>query len=437
MSESLRRAIATGPMTPFQTAAIAVCVGLNMLDGFDILAMSFAASGVKAAWGLADFQLAKLLSAGLLGMGAGALVLGPCADRYGRRRIVLLAVALAALGMCASAAARDFGDLLVLRVVTGFGIGGTIANVAVVVSEFATDRWRRVALGAYATGYSVGATLGGALAAYAIPQFGWRAAFAIGGTLSLLLLPVAWRRLPESLDFLLTRRPSGALDRLNAQLAAMGHAPLIELPAPTAAPTVRADLRLLLRPTTLLVWAMFFCTMAGFYFVASWTPRLAHAAGLGESLGLQAGVLLNLGGIAGCALYAAIVARIDAHRLLLGALLGSVLLMLAVSLVLGQVAGTLVALLLVGVITNAAMAGLYAVGPPLYPTAVRATGMGWALGIGRLGAIAAPLVAGALADAGRGPADLYRVFAVPFALAALAMLLIGPVRPLATTPESR
>jgi benzoate transport len=431
MSESLRRAIATGPMTPFQTAAIAVCIGLNMLDGFDILAMSFAASGVKADWGLADFQLAKLLSAGLLGMGTGALVLGPCADRYGRRRIVLLAVALAALGMCASAAARDFADLLALRVVTGFGIGGTIASVAVVVSEFATDRWRRVALGAYATGYSVGATFGGALAAYAIPHFGWRAAFAIGGALSLLLLPIAWRRLPESLDFLLVRRPPGALARLNTQLAAMGRPPLAELPAPVARPSVRGDLRLLLRPATLLVWAMFFCTMAGFYFVASWTPRLAHAAGLGEALGLQAGVLLNLGGIAGCALYATIVARVDAHRLLLGALAGSVLLMLAVSLVLGQIAATLVTLLLVGVITNAAMAGLYAVGPPLYPTAVRATGMGWALGIGRLGAIAAPLVAGALAEAGRGPAELYRVFALPFALAALAMLLIGPARPVA------
>ena len=143
MSIDIRQTLAQGPLTRFQAAAIAVCVSLNMLDGFDILAMSFAASGVKADWHLLDAQLGALLSAGLVGMGLGSLIFGPCADRWGRRRIVLLSVAVAGIGMLSSAAARGLHDLLILRILTGLGIGGTIASVAVVVSEYSPDRWRR------------------------------------------------------------------------------------------------------------------------------------------------------------------------------------------------------------------------------------------------------------------------------------------------------
>lgn len=434
MTGDLRRTLAEGPLTRFQLAAIAVGIGLNMLDGFDILAMSFSASGVKADWHLLDAQLGALLSAGLVGMGLGSLTLGPVADRLGRRNVVLFSVALAGAGMLGSAAARGFYDLLVLRVLTGLGIGGTIASVAVVVSEYAPDRWRRTALGAYATGYSIGATVGGALAAYAIPRYGWRSAFVIGGSMSLLLLPLAWRRLPESIDFLLTRRPASALRRVNALLEAMHRPTIGALPesadgagASGAAP-VRAQLSLLMTPATGLVWAMFFCTMAGFYFIVSWTPRLLHAAGLSASQGLTGGVLLNLGGIAGCALYAIAAARADAHRLLLAALVGSAVLIAAFSLTMTRLDAALWTALLLGIISNAAMAGLYAVGPPLYPTAVRATGMGWAIGIGRFGAILSPLASGALSDHGWLPAQLYTLFSVPFAIAAVAMLLIGPAR---------
>jgi MFS family permease len=406
LSQYPQRGLALGPITAFQLAVIALCVGLNMLDGFDVLAMSFAASGVKASWQLLDSQLGALLSAGLVGMGLGSLTLGPCADRWGRRIIVLLSVILASLGMLGSALARDYAELLVLRVLTGIGIGGTIASVAVIVSEYAPDNWRGTALAIYAMGYSIGATIGGALAAYAIPRYGWRAAFAIGGTLSLLMLPLAWRKLPESHDFLLTRRSPSGLRRVS----------------------VGAQLRLLMRPSTLLVWIVFFCTMAGFYFILSWTPRLLNAAGLSAGQGMTGGVLLNLGGIAGCGLFALAAARADTHRLLLVALIGSALLIVVFGLVMSRLHIALWTALLLGIIANAAMAGLYAVGPPLYPTAVRTTGMGWAIGIGRFGAILAPLVSGGLLDRGWLPAQLYFFFGAPFVVAAVAIVLIGPAR---------
>jgi benzoate transport len=429
LSRDPQRTLAQGPVTGFQLVVIAICVGLNMLDGFDVLAMSFAASGVRADWHLHDSQLGALLSAGLVGMGLGSLTLGPCADRWGRRIIVLFSVALAGLGMLGSALARGYAELLILRVLTGIGIGGTIASVAVIVSEYAPDHWRGTALAIYATGYSIGATIGGALAAFAIPRYGWRAAFAIGGTLSLVMLPLAWRKLPESLDFLLTRRSPAGLRRVNAVLKAMRQPSLTALAEPLSGQdSVRTRLRLLMRPSTLLIWILFFCTMAGFYFIVSWTPRLLNAAGLSAGQGMTGGVLLNLGGIAGCGLFAFAAARADTHRLLLGALIGSAVLIAGFGLVMSRLDIALWTALLLGIIANAAMAGLYAVGPPLYPTAVRTTGMGWAIGVGRFGAILAPLASGALLDRGWLPAQLYFFFSAPFIVAAVAIFIIGPTR---------
>ncbi len=413
----MRRSIATGPITAFQLAAIAICVGLNMLDGFDVLAMSFAASGVKGEWHLIDSQLGALLSAGLVGMGAGSLTLGPCADRWGRRRVILLSVSVAGLGMLGSAWAGGFYELLWLRVVTGIGVGGTIASVAVVVSEYAPDRWRGPALAVYATGYSIGATLGGALAAYTIPRYGWRSAFAIGGAMSLLLLPLAWWRLPEPHDFLLTRRPVPAARLPAADLAQGG-----------SQRSFREAIALLLTPSTMLVWLTFFCTMAGFYFIVSWTPRLLNAAGLSTRQGMTGGVLLNLGGIAGCGLFAIASIRANTQRLLCVSLLGAGVAIIAFGVTMTRVELALGTALLLGIIANAAMAGLYAVGPPLYPAAVRTTGMGWAIGIGRFGAILAPLLSGALLDRGATPAQLYFFFSIPFAVAAIAMFLVGTTR---------
>src|SRR5881275_846758 len=307
----MRQAVAQGPLSSFQARAIALCIALNMLDGFDILAMSFSASGVKAAWNLPNSELGELFSAGLVGMAAGSLLLAPCADVFGRRRIILVSVLIAGAGMLGSVAARGFGELLALRALTGVGIGGTIASVAVLVSEYAPDRWRSAALAAYSTGYPVGATLGGAL-------------------ITLALLVVAWRALPESLDFLLARRPPGALGRLNELLVRMRLPELGVLPGSPASSgarpaETRAPLRWLLTPTTFLVWVTFFCTMAAFYFFVSWTPRLLNAAGLSATAGLTAGVLLNLGGIVGCGGFAVVAARADARRLLIGSLIASAL----------------------------------------------------------------------------------------------------------------
>ena len=429
MTGDVQRRMAEGPFTALQVVAVGVCVCLNMLDGFDILAMSFAASGVKSAWHLDDSHLGYLLSAGLVGMAIGSLAIAPWADRIGRRPVVLLSVTIAGVGMIASAAAAGFPQLMVLRICTGVGIGGTIASAAVIASEYAPQRWRSVALAVYATGYSIGATVGGLLTALAIRHSGWRSAFVIGGALSLALVPVAWRLLPESIDFLLVRRPPNALRRINGLLMGMRHAPLRVLPEHSDPDHQSRGVLALLRASTtrvaMFAWVMFFCAMAGWYFIASWTPRLLTAAGLSASQGLSAGILLNLGGIAGCGLYAWGASLVNARSLLAGALIATAFLIATFGFSLGNLSAALGIAVLLGVIANSVMAGLYAVGPGLYPTPVRATGMGAAIGIGRIGAILAPTVSGALLDAGWTPRGLYLGFSAPYFVAALALWRIG------------
>jgi len=407
--------------------ALAVCVGLNMLDGFDVLVMSFTASGVSAEWSLSGRQLGLLLSAGLVGMAAGALSLGPLADRWGRRSVILSSLWIVSFGMLLSGFSQSFLMLGLLRVLTGVGIGGILASATVLIAEYASERWRNTASCLYTAGYALGATAGGAVAAILIGRFGWRAAFQFGTAMSLVMLPFVYWGLPESVDFLVTRRPSNALLRLNALLERMNRATVSVLPLSASSTdalrpggTRRLFTPSLARATT-CVWIEFFFMMAGYYFVFSWTPRLLTASGLTAAQGITSGVLLSLGGILGTVLFAFIARHIDIRRLTCAALVASGALMLLFALTRNHLTVALLTGVLLGGLVNGGMAGSYALTPPLYPPGVRTTGMGWAIGIGRFGAILSPIGAGAFIDAGWPPMQLYVLFSSAFFVATLAL----------------
>ena len=429
----VRRMLDEGPMSRLQIGAVAVCVALNMLDGFDVLVVAFTASAISAEWSLSGAELGVLLSAGLFGMAGGSLFVAPWADRFGRRAIILLCLALMTAGMLLSAVAQSMPQLAVLRVATGLGIGGMLASIGVITAEYSSSRWRSTNVSLQTTGYPVGATVGGAIAAVLIAQFGWRAAFLFGGIVSALMIPLVLRRLPESLDFLLARRPPDALERVNGLLRRMGRSELAQLPARTAAETpaagnpVRGLFAESFRRSTLLIWSAFFLLMFSFYFIMSWTPRLLVTAGLSAEQGITGGVLLNLGGIFGGALFAWLASRAGLRRLtcvFLGvtalgtALFGFVATELAVAFTIA---------LAIGVFLFGSMAGLYSLAPIIYAAGVRTTGMGWAIGIGRFGAILSPMIAGLLVDAGWSTPYLYCAFAVPLvaAMAVTRALRVG------------
>lgn len=433
----MRSAIDNGPMTRFQWSVVAVCVLLNMLDGFDVLVMAFTARSVTTEWALTGTQTGLLLSAGLVGMALGSLLVAPWADRIGRRPVILGCLAVAGVAMLLSSVSQNATQLGALRVVTGLGIGGILAGSNVISSEFASRRWRGFAVSLNSTGYALGATLGGLLAALLIGGSGWRSVFLVGGIATIISIPLVWARLPESLDFLIARRPAGALERVNALAKRLGQAALDRLPEPTApAGGVGAGFRALLtsrlRRTTVLLWVAFFGVMAGFYFVTSWTPTLLVDAGLSASQGITGGTLLNVGGIFGAALLGLLATRYALRNVLIAYLVITAALLavfiastssLALAFALGGV---------IGLFVNGCVAGLYALTPGVYDAGIRATGVGTALGIGRAGAITAPALAGVLLDGGATPQSLYVAVGVVFVAVAAALTLLRVVQPISS-----
>ncbi|EME60642.1 vanillate transporter [Rhodococcus ruber BKS 20-38] len=428
MELDLRHRIATGPMSRFQWTAVALCVLLNVLDGFDVLVMAFTSQSVSQEWGISGSVLGLLLSAGLFGMAIGSIALAPWADRVGRRTMILVCLALSSTGMLLAAVSQNAGQLGALRVLTGIGIGGILASSNVISSEFASNRFRGLAVTLNSTGYAVGATLGGVVAVVLQSTSGWRSVFLFGGVCTAALIPLVWFRLPESLDFLFARRPANALERINSFAVRAGHPPVRALPPASAAADTRKSgvgpAELLApgqRRSTLLIWGAFFLTMFGFYFVTSWTPKLLVEAGMSATQGITGGVLLNLGGILGTALLGVMTVRFRLGRVLVGYLLVSAILLAAfvpatVTVAVGFVLGAAI-----GVVVNGCIGGLYALTPAVYAPSLRATGMGWGIGVGRIGAIMSPIVAGAFLDAGWTAAELYLLVAVAFLGAAVVV----------------
>jgi len=429
MRLDVRRTIDESPMSRFQVIAVTVCVVLNMLDGFDVLAMAFTAASVSAEWHLNGKQVGVLLSAGLFGMGAGSLFLAPLADRFGRRAIILTSLLVIAAGMLMSAFASNAEQLALLRALTGAGIGGMLASLTVITAEYSSNRWRSGAISMQSTGYALGATLGGIVAAVLLASVGWRSVFLFGGIATAATLPLVLAWLPESIDHIMVKRPRGALEKVNRILGRMGRAAietLPELPPQHAAGKSRALTSLLspaILPRTLAIWLAFFLVMASFYFVMSWTPKLLVQAGMSASQGITGGVLLNVGGMFGCTLFSLLSARMPLRSLLYAYLMSGVATLVMFGFVMSSLEVSMMVAVAIGAAVSGCIGGLYALAPLLYPTEARATGMGWAIGMGRIGAILAPLSVGALVDAGWQVSYLYVLFAAPLVIAAVAVTI--------------
>ena len=358
-------------------------------------------------------------------MAAGSLLLAPLADRWGRQPVTLLSLVLIASGMLLSGYTRSQHELALMRVLTGLGIGGMLASVTVIIGEYSSDKWRGMNIALYTAGYPLGATIGGLAAAWMLTHYGWRSVFIAGGVATAIMIPIVFWRLPESVDFLIAKRPKAALQKLNGLLSKMGRAPLSQLPVSASQEKTGNSVAGLFRngllSTTVLIWLGFFMLMFGFYFALSWTPKLLVSAGLSTTQGITGGVLLNLGGMVGGVLFGAFSVRVH-----LGRLTAFAMLLAGVNLALfGALSSSLLTAFAVafaiGVFLFASMAGLYAVTQSSYPVQVRTTGIGYAIGVGRLGAILAPLCAGFFIDAGWTPNKLYYVFALPLFAAMVAM----------------
>jgi benzoate transport len=418
------------PMTPFQTMAVVMCMVLNSIDGFDVLAISFAAPVISEEWGLTPQKLGLLFSSGLAGMAAGSLFVAPLADRLGRRWMTLASVLGVTVGMFLSALTQNVLQLAATRVVTGLAIGAMLPSLATVVAEYSSARRRELCVVVMSTGYPIGATIGGIAAVFLIASFGWRGVFVFGGLLSLAMLPIVSRTLPESLAFLAARRPEGALERVNLLLRRLGRREIDRMPEPRRQEkaSVRDLVKGRLGASSAALCTAFFCVMASFYFVVNWTPKLLVNAGLRAEQGISGGVLLNVGGIVGATVLGLLAARVGPFRIVALTMLAGA----AAVVSFGYLADTLTVAMVLAAVAGyflfGSMVGLYAIMPSVFPAEVRNTGAGLSIGVGRIGAIVSPYLAGVLLAAGWSSSATYLAFALPLLVAAVATFLLAGLR---------
>ncbi len=417
-------------MTGLQLRAVTFCFFLNMLDGIDILAISFAAPLLSREWGIEPATLGVVFSAALAGMMAGSMLLAPLGDVIGRRKLLTVALALIAVGMLGVMFASSVRELLILRFITGCGLGGVVPTMAAFAAELSPQRHRSFAVTLVQGGYPLGATITGLLATWMLPNFGWQSLFVLGGVITVLSLPFVFVLLPESPEFLLSRQPPGALERMNRILRGMGQAEIAALPGaaatggePRGIAQILAALRKLFsaehRVDTLLLWVAFFMSLLTLYFLQNWVPQLVANAGQTDSQAFSAGTILNLGLFVGMGSVGYFADHFGLRRVIATYLAATAVALLSFSYLQGATA-VAIGLGVAGV-TQGGFIGLYAVGARIYPAAIRITGIGWAIGVARLGAVLGPYVAGVLVARGMGMAGSFLVFAIPLAVGAIAV----------------
>lgn len=429
MSNDPRITLAQAPMGRLQIIAVIMCFLLTALDGFDVLSISFAAPGIAAAWGIDRAALGLVLSMELFGMAAGSIVIGALADRFGRRPAVLACLVLMSMGMYLASTADGVLIMSIYRFATGIGLGGMLATTAALAAEFSSLKRRSVCVILMAAGFPVGAIVGGSIASLLLVSFDWHAVFLFGAVVTVCFIPLAWFFLPESIGFLLERRPAGALARINTTLKRMGHQAVEQLPE-LSLTTLKPGIKALFSPglarITILLTLAYFLHIMTFYFTLKWIPKIVVDMGFAASLAGGVLVWANVGGLIGSLVLGLLSLRYSVKWLVIAALiLGACMVTWF-----GQEQADLTQLSIVaaaaGFFTNSAVVGLYALFAHSFPTELRAGGTGFVIGVGRGGSAAGPIIAGLLFVAGSGLPMVALCMALGSVLAAVMVMLLRP-----------
>src|ERR1700676_1715470 len=417
------------PVGGFQLKLLLTCAAVLFLDGFDTQAIGYVAPALAKEWGLTKGALGPVFSAGLFGLMIGALLFGPLADRVGRKKIIILSTLAFGIGALVTALVQDLNTLLAIRFLTGLGLGGAMPNAIAMTSEFNPRRRRATMVMIMFCGFSVGAALGGLLAAALIPQFGWRSVFVVGGAAPLLLVPILALRLPESVRFLaLTGRANARVARLLGLInPKAAFAPttqfVVHEPGLAGIPVLHLfkDGRTL---PTLLLWVVFFMSLLDLYFLSNWLPTVLNDLGASVSSAAAIGSMLQVGGVVGTFALGSIIDRFSFRALALVYFIA----VFAVGAI-GQLGHSAVfvtmAIFAAGFCIAGAEIAANALAAGFYPTSIRATGVGWALGIGRVGSIIGPLVGGVLLAQKWIPAAVFLAAAAAALCAALAAFCLS------------
>lgn len=370
---------------------------MNMLDGMDVLIISYAAPAIAKAWSISPANLGIVFSSGLVGMTVGAIFLAPFADRIGRKSTMLIAGLLMATCIYLTSFATDINLLMIFRFISGLGIGAMMATTAALTAENSPTSTRNFWVSTVVAGYPVGAVLSGLVAAMVIKTSGWERLFELAGYATFLSLPLVGLFIKESF-------------------------------APSKQDDIKPSVQILVkepyRISTFQLWMALFLAFATLYFMLNWIPKLATNAGLSLSAAIYAGTVFNLGAIVGIPMQGYCSSRFGLKKTIGTILIFTALVMLSFGFFV-ETDYVLVIFFLMGFGVQGGFVGLYAVAASMYPTYIRTTGVGWAIGAGRLGGIIGPILGGLLVSWGLDMTQSFWVFAIPSALAGLMTFRIS------------
>jgi AAHS family 4-hydroxybenzoate transporter-like MFS transporter len=413
------------PLSPLQFRILFLCLVAMILEGYNTYAVSYVGPQLALAWHIAPSALAVVFTAGIIGSAIGYVAIGPVADRIGRRVPVIAGVVGFGVATLVSATAGSANAFIFYRVIAGLALGVTLPNVISLVAEFAPTRWRGFSVVILYSGFAIGASTGGMIAARLVPTMGWPSIFIVGGGASLALAAAMLALLPESIRFLALKRPDdprlpGLLKRVAPAASAPSGVRFVLSRERSSRQPVADLFRDGRAPSTLMIWVVLAMDGAALDSLVLWLPTLADRAGVAGQAAIQFTVILLLGGIFGAYLVGFCMDRFGAYRVLVPVELAAAAGVVALGFTLA--APSLGLAVLIGVCLAGGTPGAQGLLARLYPTAVRATGVGWAAGVGRAVGIVAPLAVGGLLTLGLAPDVIVALCGVPILLAALALL---------------
>lgn len=427
MTFDLKTYIDSRPLTLMQYSTIAICFLMNMLDGMDVLVISYTAPAIAKMWNVGPEALGGVFSSGLIGMTLGALLLSPLADKYGRKKLMIISGIIMAVGIYSTAYAPDLKALILLRFVSGAGIGCMLASTAVMIAEYTPHKSKDLWIAIGVSGYPIGAVLSGLVAAQIIPGSGWQAMFKIAGTVTFLSVPLIYLFLFESIDYYIKAQPSNALQSVNKLLAKLNIPSLQTLPEVPTAKSAMPISKLMegdYRKHSIQLWTALFLAFATLYFLTNWIPKLAANTGVSMKAAIYAGTLFNVGAILGIWVQGYFSSKYSLKKTIGALLIFTGIIMATFKFYLGS---NLVLFIysLLGFGIQGGFVGMYAAAARLYPTEFRSTGVGWSIGIGRLGGIIGPMVGGILIGMGLSMVSNFLIFAIPTVIGGVMTLYIS------------
>ena len=409
-----------------QIRVAALCTLIQICDAYDVNAIAVTVPSLTHAWNLPGPAFTQAFVWSSIGILVGALSAGPIGDRLGRRPLLLLSVAIYGVASLLTAFAGSLSMLSVMRFFTGLGIGGAFPGAATLTGDYAPLRRRATMIMVSFTGAPLGGFLCGQAAGMLLPKLGWPSVFALGGIVPLVMLPVLWAWLPESPHFLVAK------DNLSPRQAALLRK-LGITPGRTSAGEVDIGrgnpIKMLFGEgfalQTVLLWVIFFCSLLNLFLFAYWLPEVLHLTGLTPPEAARASSFRELGAMCAVLYLGLLIDRFGPERALAVHYAAGIVFIASIALLSMPYLFLVGAIFFAGMTIVGSQTGANGACGKLYPARMRASGLGWALGIGRLGGIAGPALGGYLLALGLRPPTIFLSACGFMLVAAVATALLG------------